>query len=193
MSTIRQKKLWLLPFLALMLLAADALFLGREGAIHVDGAGGPFPQLFFGPDGSAVCYSAKTWKAWYLDKATSAWRESAGGAGICAADPFMPGRFLRAGKTLAESLDGGATFHPLADANLGDCAGVAFDAHTPGLVVAGIRADRSVAVSRDGGRHWDVLQGGDRVPSGGSSKVLVDRKRLFYLTTGSGVFTRTIP
>lgn len=45
MSTIRQKKLWLLPFLALLLLAVDALFLGRDGAIHVDGAGEPFPAF----------------------------------------------------------------------------------------------------------------------------------------------------
>ena len=45
MSTIRQKKLWLLPFLALLLLAADALLLGRDGAIHVDGAGVGFPAF----------------------------------------------------------------------------------------------------------------------------------------------------
>ncbi len=42
---IQQKKLWFLPFLALLLLAADALLLGRNGAIHVDGAGGPFPAF----------------------------------------------------------------------------------------------------------------------------------------------------
>ena len=45
MQTIRQKKLWLLPFLALLLLAADAVFLGRDGAIHVDGAGAKFPAF----------------------------------------------------------------------------------------------------------------------------------------------------
>ena len=45
MSNLHQKKLWLLPFLALLLLAADALFLGRDGAIHVDGAGDPFPAF----------------------------------------------------------------------------------------------------------------------------------------------------
>ena len=53
MQTIRQKKLWLLPFLALLLLAADAVFLGRDGsilpgrdsAIHVSGAGEPFPSF----------------------------------------------------------------------------------------------------------------------------------------------------
>ena len=156
------------------------------------GRGGPFPQLYFGVDGSAVCYSAKIWKGWYLDKATSTWRESKGGSGICAADPFRPGRFLRAGKTLIESLDGGATFHPYDARGLGACSFVSFDAHTAGLVVAGIASDRSVAVSYDGGRHWNALPGAERVPSGCSSKVLVDRKRLFYLTTGSGVFTRVL-
>ena len=45
MLTIHKKKLWFLPFLALLLLAADALLLGRDGAIHVDGAGGPFPAF----------------------------------------------------------------------------------------------------------------------------------------------------
>jgi len=160
---------------------------------HEWGKGGPFPQLYFGIDGSAVCYSAKIWKGWYLDKATSTWRESKGGAGICAADPFRAGRFLRAGKTLSESLDGGATFHPYAESNLGECGFVSFDAHVPDLVVAGISSNRSVAVSRDGGRRWDILSGSERVPSGCSSKVLVDRKRLFYLTTGSGVFTRKLP
>lgn len=94
---------------------------------------------------------------------------------------------------LSESLDGGATFHPYADSDLGQSSFVSFDAHTPGLVVAGISSNRSVAVSRDGGLHWNVLPGSERVPSGCSSKVLVDRKRLFYLTTGSGVFTRKIP
>ena len=45
MMTIRQKKLWILPVLTLVLLAADALLLGRDGAIHVDGAGQPFPAF----------------------------------------------------------------------------------------------------------------------------------------------------
>lgn len=45
MMVFRQKKLWLLPFLALLLLAADALLLGRDGAIHVDGAGVGFPAF----------------------------------------------------------------------------------------------------------------------------------------------------
>ena len=45
MMTIRQKKLWILPILTLVLLAADAVFLGRDGAIHVDGAGQPFPAF----------------------------------------------------------------------------------------------------------------------------------------------------
>lgn len=45
MLNLRQKKLWLLPVLTLLLLVADALLLGRDGAIHVDGAGEPFPAF----------------------------------------------------------------------------------------------------------------------------------------------------
>ena len=45
MMTICQKKLWILPVLTLVLLAADALLLGRDGAIHVNGAGQPFPAF----------------------------------------------------------------------------------------------------------------------------------------------------
>ena len=45
MMAFQQKNLWLLPFLALLLLAADALLLGRDGAIHVDGAGAKFPAF----------------------------------------------------------------------------------------------------------------------------------------------------
>ena len=45
MMAFRQKKLWLLPFLALLLLAADALLLGRDGAIHVEVAGAKFPAF----------------------------------------------------------------------------------------------------------------------------------------------------
>jgi len=45
MTAFRQKKLWLLPFLVLLLLAVDAIFLGQEGAIHVDGAGAKFPAF----------------------------------------------------------------------------------------------------------------------------------------------------
>ena len=45
MMTICQKKLWILPVLTLVLLAADALLLGRDGAIHVEVAGQPFPAF----------------------------------------------------------------------------------------------------------------------------------------------------
>ena len=45
MMTICQKKLWILPVLTLVLLAADALLLGRDEAIHVEVAGQPFPAF----------------------------------------------------------------------------------------------------------------------------------------------------
>ena len=42
---IRQTKLWLLPVLTLLLLVLDAALLGRDGAIHADSAGAPFPAF----------------------------------------------------------------------------------------------------------------------------------------------------
>ena len=45
MLTMRQKKLWLLPVLTLLLLVLDAALLGRDGAIHMQGAGEPFPPF----------------------------------------------------------------------------------------------------------------------------------------------------
>ena len=45
MMAFQHKKLWLLPFLALLLLATDALLLGRDGAIHVEVAGAKFPAF----------------------------------------------------------------------------------------------------------------------------------------------------
>ena len=64
MMTICQKKLWILPVLTLVLLAADALLLGRDGAIHVDRAGEPFPAFRTEPlDGRSITdeiFSEKT-------------------------------------------------------------------------------------------------------------------------------------
>ncbi|MBR1759915.1 MAG: hypothetical protein IJ741_01880 [Schwartzia sp.] len=45
MLTMHQKKLLLLPVLTLLLLVLDAALLGRDGAIHVQGAGEPFPPF----------------------------------------------------------------------------------------------------------------------------------------------------
>ncbi len=108
-----------------------------------------------------------------------------------AADPFTPGRFLSAqGARLVESTDGGRTW---SDMETGlDWFGwsVAFDAHVPGLVVAANRDD--ILVSRDGGRRWRALERGLAYPSGVRRSVVVDRGRLFALTRGSGVWTRTL-
>ena len=55
MRNIRQKKFWLLPVLILALLVFDAAFLGRGGAIHVDGADAKFPAFSTATlDGRAV-------------------------------------------------------------------------------------------------------------------------------------------
>lgn len=104
-------------------------------------------------------------------------------------DAALIGYFAK--DVLKRGVDGGRTFHPFTGCTLAQANHLSFDAHEPGLVVAGL-ADRSAAVSFDGGVHFAPIKGSEKVPSGCSSKILVDRKRLFYLTTGSGVYTRTL-
>ena len=68
---------------------------------------------------------------------------------------------------------------------------VAFDAHNEGLAVA--CGKEGLFVSRDGGRHFSRLEGGLDLPTGIRLLVFVDRKRLFFVTRGSGIFTRRLP
>ena len=63
---------------------------------------------------------------------------------------------------------------------------------TPGLVVASTADAEDICVSRDGGRHWTCLDGGMDVPTGTQHKLVLDRRRLFVLTRGSGVWVRTL-
>ena len=90
-----------------------------------------------------------------------------------------------------ESTDGGRTWHafaPLADR---ECGGIAFDRHTPGSVVFGCRD--GLYASRDGGATIRRLEGGLRVPSGRSRTIALDCGRLFFLTSGSGVWRSDLP
>ena len=108
---------------------------------------------------------------------------------VVAADPFTPGRFLCAGNgILLESRDGGKSF----DNNwlvTGTIHAIAFDPETPGLLAI-LLADR-ILLSRDGGKHFAVLSI-DGVPITTGTRIVLDRKRLFAATWGSGVFYRSV-
>ena len=104
------------------------------------------------------------------------------------ADLHSPGRFLRTGKTVMESQDGGKTFHPLAGTP--PCSAVAIDQHIPRLVVAANR--QAVYLSRDGGRTFHELRHGLEFPTGDRRTFYLDRGRLFGFSTGSGVWTRQL-
>ena len=108
-----------------------------------------------------------------------------------AADPFAKGRFLMGGAQLRESLDGGRTWGPVADGDGTGGYSVSFDAHNKGLVVACGKG--GLFVSHDGGRRFAMLEGGLDVPTGIRLLVFVDRKRLFFVTRGSGIWTRLLP
>ena len=104
------------------------------------------------------------------------------------ADPFMPGRFLVGGgdRTVQESTDGGRTWHDYAPLRGLVCRGIAFDRHAPGSVVFACRD--GLFASDDGGATMRPIEGGLRVPSGKSRFIALDRGRLFFLTSGSGVW-----
>ncbi len=161
-----------------------------------DGGGeaGWTPQLVFSPDGSAVL-STLSGTCWYLDREAGRWVKTSIENPWCsrtiAADPFKNGRFLAAlGETLKESTDGGRTWHDMPIKRRWFGWYVAFDAHTPGLVVGANRD--GILISRDGGASFGMLRGGLDYPTGVRRAVVVDRKRLFGLTRGSGVWTRTL-
>lgn len=154
-------------------------------------------QLVFGPDGSAVTYQPYTGKMYWLDKAAEEWRKmpssNKGGIFTVAADPFTPGRFLMACKdSVMEFTDGGRKVNWQLAGSKGLGYAIAFDPFTRGLVVASSSDAQDVCVSTDGGRHWTCLLQGMDVPTGTQHKLVVDRMRLFLLTRGSGVWTRTL-
>jgi len=153
--------------------------------------------LVFGPDGSAITYGPKTGKMFYLNREAGRWEHlnvwCKGGAFTLAADPHQPGRFLLAtADHITEILEGGRKVNWWLPGSQGLGYAVAFDPFTPGLVVSATADAEDVCVSKDSGRHWTCLPKGMQVPTGTQHKLVVDRKRLYILTRGSGVWTRTL-
>lgn len=154
-------------------------------------------QLVFGPDGSAVTYGPATGKTYWLDREKGEWRAAAawnkGGRFTLAADPHVPGRFLLCEQgRIVELTEGGSKVNWQLAGSEGLGHAIAFDPFTPGLVVASTADSEDICVSRDGGRHWTCLDGGMDVPTGTQHKLVLDRRRLFVLTRGSGVWVRTL-
>lgn len=149
-------------------------------------------QLAFSPDGSAILRAMDGRRFYRLDRAVGAWREmpSRVRGRLPFADPHVPGRFILCGSAMLETLDGGATWHPLKGAPAGS-ATVAFDARRKGVVVFGHHD--ALYVSYNGGASCEVLEDGLKVPSGPERIVFLDDGRLFMFCTGSGVFTRPLP
>lgn len=155
------------------------------------------PQIVFSSDGSAVTGNAKgMWNFYFLAPGTNVWQLAKGSRDTwsgfsVSADPSTPGRYLRGGwNRPSESTDGGRTWHPLSSWT-GHAMYIVFDPFTPGLVVAG--GEKEIGVSRDGGRTFSPLDGGLSLPSGSSRHISVARRHLYFMTTGSGVFVRTLP
>ena len=149
-------------------------------------------QLAFSPDGSAILRAMDGRRFYRLDRAAGAWREmpSRVRGRLPFADPHVPGRFILCGSAMLETLDGGATWHPLKGAPAGS-ATVAFDVRRKGVVVFGHHD--ALYVSYNGGASCEVLEDGLKVPSGPERIVFLDDGRLFMFCTGSGVFTRPLP
>lgn len=106
-----------------------------------------------------------------FDEATSAWTQLAaagitntvfGGQGIydlvLAVDPVDPRRIYVAGVRAFRSLDGGATFQPMAQAVHVDWHVIAFDPNDPTVLWAG--TDGGVYISTDGGDSWSSRSAG---------------------------------
>lgn len=160
---------------------------------------GCWPRLALSADGSAVTGGHRgNWELLSRDSKTGTWKPN----GLhwpdwrrypLAADPHTPGRFLRGGPGDAvESTDGGKTWHVFEPLRGQTCRSFAFDETTPGLVAFGCRD--GVFVSFDGGKTVRKLKAGLDAPSGSSRTLKLDRGRLFFLTSGSGVyrFTRNL-
>lgn len=154
-------------------------------------------QLVFSTDGSALTFSPVEDQAFYLDRSADQWlpvKISCGrGRFVCAADPFSPGRFLVAGEQgIDEVTEGGRVVSRKLPQSERLGFSVAFDAHTRGLVVATTADGTEIWLSQDGGENWQTVPDGMNVPTGTVAMLVVDRERLFIITRGSGVWTRSL-
>ena len=165
------------------------------GTNHSQGA---WPRLVVSLDGSAVTVAQRDDGHFYsrgpVDAAWSktsltppGWRKYP-----LAADPFVPGRFLCGGgdRTVQESTDGGRTWHTYAPLQGRKCGGIAFDRHESGSVV--FACSDGLYHSADGGATLRLLEDGLRLPSGTSRTIALDRGRLFFLTSGSGIWGKSL-
>ncbi|MBQ0031284.1 MAG: hypothetical protein KBT68_00630, partial [bacterium] len=147
-------------------------------------------------DGSALTFGPVVDQVYRLGQSSGEWRpvtQSCGrGKFTCAADPFILGRFLIASdRGIIEVTEGGSVFRRMPNSErLG--FSVAFDAHVRGLVVSATVGGAEIRLSEDGGKSWRPLPNGMDVPTGTVYQLVVDRKRLFVLTRGSGVWTRDL-
>lgn len=177
--------------------AGEGLPVGENLFKNSEFGHGGGPEIFFSADGSAaVAHARVAGRIFWFDGTVGCWRESKGvpanTRGKLVADPFISGRFLVAGSPARESTDGGRSWHPLKGLEfLGMTCGLAADAATPGLFAA-VGYD-SIHVSHDGAKSFSLLPGAfETVPSSLSRNIYLDRGRLYYLTTGTGVWVRKI-
>lgn len=167
------------------------------GINHSQGA---WPRLVRSPDGTLLT-GGKTGR-WLLVQGadTNGWRKVNMWAPTwkrypIAADPFVAGRFFRGGEDgTYETTDGGASWHAFAPLTGKVCRAFAFDRHHSGLVAFGCKD--GIFVSYDGGATLRRLKAGLEAPTGTSRNIVLDRGRLFIMTSGSGVYrfkTNLIP
>ena len=170
--------------------AGDGLPEGKSLYHNVEfGGAGRVEQIVFSSDGSALTFM-RTGKVYRLDRKAGRWvacHPYFGGDVV--ADPFRPGRFLMGAADVFETTDGGVHWTQLTTCHRG-MTHLAADAHVKGLFAAA--SDREVFVSRDGGAHWAVLKNGMRLPAGRDHEIRLDRGRLFFMTTGAGVWRADI-
>ena len=154
------------------------------------------PEIFFSRDGSAaVAHARVAGKVFWFDATVGCWRSAEGlpanVRGTLVADGFTPGRFLVAGMPLRESTDGGRTWHVPAGLEKFAISSLAADAAAPGLFAAVGYA--AIYVSRDGAKTFSLLpKAFETVPSSLGRTIYLDRGRLYFLTTGTGVWVREI-
>ena len=155
---------------------------------------GPWPRLSVSPDGTAIA-AAKRGDGSVCVRRPGDVRWQKGGLRgpdwrryPLVADPHVAGRFLCGGygRTVQESTDGGRTWHAFLPLKGHRCKGISFDRHTPGRVVFGCYD--GLFISSDGGATLKEIPDGLKVPSGSSRTIVLDRGRLFFLTSGSGVW-----